>query len=60
MLHQDESDPQIQQMKEHFKQWADARAFNPEGMFKSQTFHKEEIKEFILKWQQQYQVLAAA
>lgn len=41
---------------DQFKNLADARTFNPDGMFKPDAFHKEELKQFINKWENKHQV----
>jgi hypothetical protein len=43
-------------MMKDFKGLAEFRSFNPEGLIKPDAFHKEELKEFITKWESKHKV----
>jgi hypothetical protein len=43
-------------MVDQFKGLADSRAFNPEGLFKPDAFHKDELKKFITQWESKHKV----
>jgi tetratricopeptide (TPR) repeat protein len=53
-LDKDENDPEVQAMMKDFKGLAEFRSFNPEGLIKPDVFHKEELKEFITKWESKH------
>lgn len=50
---QDELDPQ---MEARLAELAESKSFNPEGLFKSNTFHKKELREFITQWEKEHEV----
>jgi hypothetical protein len=43
-------------MVDQFKGLADSRAFNPEGLFKPDAFHKDELRTFITQWESKHKV----
>lgn len=53
-LEKDVNDPEMKAMVDQFKGLADSRAFNPEGLFKPDAFHKDELKKFITQWESKH------
>jgi len=51
-LEKDELDPQ---MEARLAELAESKSFNPEGLFKSNTFHKKELREFITQWEKEHE-----
>jgi len=54
LLDKDENDPAIKAMVDDFKNLNEMRAFNPEGLLKSGSFHKDELKQFITQWESKH------